>query len=499
MKQFRRLERQHPIFSPVALLSTLILGVGLAVGVYLTGGRAFSPGDLSALNQSGQTIADVNSHADIADDCGQCHAPFQGVQASLCENCHKNITVEQQTGGLHSRLPNVEQCSACHFEHLGKDYDLKTAAVTNFDHDLTRFSLAHHDVDSLIYEVACVDCHVEEGSYTIENSVCADCHRDRDEQFMSLHDEAYGPDCLTCHDGLDSMSDFTMAQHAELFPLTGAHKETRCESCHVGGAFAYTPQECVSCHAEPERHQAMFGSDCISCHTTTSWLPASFEDKPFDHEQSTRFSLTQHVTNFDGAEFSCTTCHTNPEPLQVTDASCQTCHETAVPDFMSNHVNLFGAACQDCHDGLDSMATFDHADVWALAGQHAVIECTACHADQVFQGTPQECVACHAEPEIHLGIFGTDCANCHTANAWLPAQLRQHNFPLDHGDQGTLECTACHTSTSYTNYDCTTCHEHDVAIVQKEHDELNITQTELFACAVCHPTGTEDEAKNDDE
>jgi hypothetical protein len=31
-----------------------------------------------------------------------------------------------------------------------------------------------------------------------------------------------------------------------------------------------------------------------------------------------------------------------------------------------------------------------------------------------------------------------------------------------------------------------------------EHDDLNISQAELFACASCHPTGHEDEAEDDD-
>lgn len=496
MRQYRRLERQHPIFSPVALVSTLILGVGLAIGVYLTGGRAFSPGELSALNHSGEPIADVMSHADIADDCGQCHAPFQGVQATLCQACHQNIAVEREGDGLHGRLPDVAQCGNCHLEHLGKEYDLKTAAVADFDHSLTSFSLTHHDVRSISAVLVCADCHIDESSYAMQNSTCAGCHRERDADFMAQHDEAYGVSCLTCHDGLDSMSDFTMAQHAELFALTGAHETAGCESCHAGGEFEGTPQECLACHAEPEKHQAMFGPACGSCHVTAAWKPATVDGTPFDHERTTGFSLARHVTDFDGSDFTCTHCHTGKDPIPVGDAACETCHATAVPAFMIEHTALFGLRCQECHDGLDSMVNFDHANVWPLAGKHAVAECTACHIDQVFQGTPRECVACHAEPEIHLGIFGIDCANCHTENAWLPAQLRQHNFPLDHGEQGVLECTACHTTISYTVYDCTTCHEHNVERVVDEHDELNITQAELFACAACHPTGHE--AENDD-
>jgi hypothetical protein len=77
---------------------------------------------------SGETIANVMSHADMGDTCGQCHAPFQGVEAALWEDCHKGIATERENDGLHGRLPNVAQCENCHLEHEGADYDLKTAA-----------------------------------------------------------------------------------------------------------------------------------------------------------------------------------------------------------------------------------------------------------------------------------------------------------------------------------------------------------------------------------
>ncbi|MCA9925760.1 MAG: cytochrome c3 family protein, partial [Anaerolineales bacterium] len=177
------------------------------------------------------------------------------------------------------------------------------------------------------------------------------------------------------------------------------------------------------------------------------------------------------------------------DPLQVRDGDCQACHAKPAPTFMTEHTALFGSKCQDCHDGTGQMAEFDHAQVWPLTGQHAAQDCTACHVNQVFKGTPSECVACHEEPPIHFGIFGTDCANCHATDAWLPARLRQHTFPLDHGEQGELECAVCHTTSSYTAYTCTTCHEHNMDQVVQEHDELNLTQEELLDCAECHATG----------
>lgn len=494
MRQYRRIERQHPIFSPVAFISTLLLAVGLGVGVYFTGGRAFSPGELSAVNNSGQPLGEVMDHAAIGDDCRQCHVPFAGIKAGRCEACHEQIAADRTTTAkLHGRFPNAARCDDCHLEHRGHDYDLKTAALSGFDHEVTDFTLVHHLVDYTEQPLDCTGCHEKAGTFTVSPSGCTLCHQDADTPFMTRHMAAYGADCLACHDGQDTLADFDVTAHAQVFALTGAHLETACEDCHDGGEFAKKSGDCADCHAEPEAHQDMFGTDCVACHTTKGWKPAGMDGIVFDHARETGFSLARHVTDYDGAPFACRTCHTGDEPLQVDDGDCVACHETADPAFMVEHTALFGPSCRECHDGTGEMAQFDHAQVWPLTGQHAAQACVACHVDQVFQGTPSECVACHEEPQIHLGIFGTDCSNCHATEAWLPARLRQHTFPLDHGEQGELACNVCHTTSSYTAYDCTTCHEHNPDQVWQDHDELGETLEALQDCVQCHPTGRTDE------
>ena len=124
------------------------------------------------------------------------------------------------------------------------------------------------------------------------------------------------------------------------------------------------------------------------------------------------------------------------------------------------------------------------------------VECTACHVNQVFRGTPTDCVACHVEPMFHVGAFGaTVCSDCHTTTAWQPARFDwPHTFPRDHGEAGIVACQTCHPA-QVQAYTCYGCHEHDPAEIAEEHRDEGIF--DFQDCVSCHPTGTEDEAKRE--
>ncbi len=261
--------RHHPLLSPVAVAATVVLLVMLGAAIYMTGGRAFSPGALSAVSQSGLESGGFANHAAFADDCNACHMAFELISAEKCIDCHTNIA-DQRTPqtGLHGRLTDLA-CTACHLEHQGTANDL--------------FSVA--------------------------------------------------------------LDQFTPDHHAVLFELIGAHSEIECESCH---------------------------------------------------------------------------------------------------------------------------------------------------ANERFVGTPGDCVGCHDEPELHAGLFGVDCAACHTESDWRPARLLAHVFPLDHGEEGDIPCLTCHTDTMAT-FTCAECHAS--AEMVAEHDDLTLTAAELNACTTCHVTGTEAETE----
>jgi hypothetical protein len=496
MRRYRLQRRQHPLFSPVATWSTLMLVAGLGVGVFLTGGRAFSPGELSAVNNSGNTLGDFLSHAVFSDDCARCHTPFQGVAAAKCEACHEDVAQERQTReSLHGRFEMVEKCGDCHTEHQGTEFDLLATALADLDHDLTGFSLARHQEDYAGFALDCTACHVNEMDFALLINACSDCHGAAEPDFVPVHTAAYGNDCLACHDGVDRLADFTAEDHVSAFALVGAHSAVTCEACHTGGQFEGTPDQCEKCHAEPAIHQGLFSAACTECHTPDGWKPATMQGVPFDHTRDTLFSLAKHVTDFDNTPFTCLTCH-NDEQFLFPETGCVDCHATAQFEFITTHAEQVGTACLNCHDGSGQIISFDHSQIYPLIGKHLSAECTVCHTNQLAGETPSECLACHEEPDIHLGIFGTDCANCHTAEGWLPALLQRHAFSLDHGEQGEVACATCHAVT-YTEYTCYGCHDHDPVEIERGHNSDGITFPELAACTDCHPTGARDEAEVD--
>jgi ssDNA-binding Zn-finger/Zn-ribbon topoisomerase 1 len=278
--------------------------------------------------------------------------------------------------------------------------------------------------------------------------------------------------------------------------------EQACGRCHAPWQ-GITAERCESCHTSiAEQRQSRTGlhgrlhdtGRCQSCHTDHHGAEANITMlglASFDHDRLTTFSLAAHQYDFDGRDLACHACHVENR-FTAAAVNCTDCHTTAEPSFMAEHTAFFGDDCLACHDGRDTMASFDHSQVFPLEGAHAALECAGCHINQQFAGTPRNCAACHEEPVIHAGLFGTDCARCHTSQAWTPALLTQHTFPLDHGGEGKIDCLTCHTI-SYTEYTCYNCHEHNEAETITEHREEGIT--DLTDCAACHPTGLEDEAR----
>ncbi len=333
--------RSSPLYSPLGCGSAILLVLFLVIMLYFTGPSLFSPGKLSGSSTGALSKEGYLSHAEFEQECHLCHDAWNGVDSSLCVECHDSILFEQETrSGLHGRLSGTQLCINCHTDHRGIGGILTVFDVSDFPHDsATDFMLIHHSED-----------------YYGDSIVCEDCHPSR--------------------------------------------------------------------------------------------------------------------------------------PILAAAIECMECHDAHDPSFVQEHIALFGTDCLECHDGRDAMSTFEHGQVFPLDGSHTTLTCDACHDRKLETASIRECVDCHAEPEIHLGLFGEDCRRCHTSTAWIPAQLNQHVFPLDHGGQGKIDCLTCHQD-SYARYSCYGCHEHDPQEIIDEHEEEEILVIE--DCISCHPKGIIDD------
>ena len=270
--------------------------------------------------------------------------------------------------------------------------------------------------------------------------------------------------------------------------------EQECTHCHAP-MHCITADRCQSCHIDiAEQRQKTIGlhgrlpatTRCQTCHIEHQGREAHITDIPLanlDHAALAQFDLARHRTNYDGLEIKCCDCHREGR-LEAAAVDCTTCHETAEPVLMADHLALYGPNCVTCHDGRDQMADFDHETVYQLTDAHAAADCVACHENHLFAGTPTTCDGCHAEPEIHLGAFGTDCTRCHATRAWVPARLVLHTFLLQHGSEDIVPCQTCHQK-NYTDYPCYACH--DMLEMQVRHNQQQ--QIIYENCVDGHPTG----------
>jgi len=431
-------------FSTTAIISSVITALIIASVAFASGSSMFSPGKLNAM--PGEQAGGVISHAQIGEECSRCHTAFweKDRMADRCVVCHGEITEQiPDPLSLHGILSNGNsslECRQCHPEHRGAIASL-TEFSSNFPHDQLGFSLAAHP------DAVCADCH--NGNYTsFDTTTCVTCHKQESSQFISMHMISYGDDCLACHDGIESINS-SFVHDLTHFQLTGRHQNVECITCHLGARtiadLQNTPTQCINCHAKDEPHDGRFGTACETCHSTSGWTPAKF-----DHNLA-NFKLTgKHLST------ACEDCHKDGT-YKGTPSSCVSCH---LED--DAHRGQLGNDCSLCHstDAWEP-ATFDHqTSVFTLTGAHLTVECTQCHENGTFKGTPTKCFACHSTDDKHNGRFGTSCDACHSTSAWKPATF-DHNlssFQLT-GAHANLACSRCHSNGfSGTSSSCVSCH-----------------------------------------
>lgn len=329
----------------------------------------------------------------------------------------------QQTGASpHGALSSGVDCAACHSESSWKPAKTRM----DFDHDRqTGFPLTGRHV-----EARCTSCHL--GLRFAEPSLatgdCANCHVDVHRGNLSAH-------CIGCH----TTESFTDVQgvtvHAKTsFPLTGAHLQVSCESCHRddrGGAFTTLDTDCLACHepeyvaAQPVDHVAAgFPTNCEQCHSTLAFT----HSVAFDH-----------VTVSSG--------------FQLIGAHAQ-------------------IRCTSCHG----------ADLGLLVAATSQNDCIGCHQSEY-------------DREHGATGFPTDCLTCHTIDSWQGAVFATHDadfFPIFSGKHNGKwdTCETCHNvAGNFQLFTCFNCHEHRQTAMDDKHRGVGGYTYDSSACYSCHPAG----------
>ncbi|MBK7429237.1 MAG: hypothetical protein IPI60_20515 [Saprospiraceae bacterium] len=421
-------------------------------------------------------------HNGVWTDCIECHQNPDNFAVNTCISCHTNPETNDNHSGVSGYVYRDEACLGCH--PTGD-------AGSAFDHNATAFPLtgAHVGLD-------CIECHA--AGYIGTSTLCVDCHTADFNATTNPNHNAIGisTDCATCHTTTPGWEPASFPVHDHYYALNGAHAiiSNDCNACH-NGDYNNTPSTCVGCHqpeynatTNPNHISANFPTDCATCHSESAWQPSNLNHDGlyfpiYSGKHMGVWDDCVECHNIPGnfAQFTCVTCHANPETNDV---------HGGVSGYVYN-----SSACLGCHPTGDADATFDHnATNFPLTGGHMGLDCMECHAGG-FQGTSTVCVDCHmtnfsatTNPNHNAIGLSTDCASCHTTTpGWEPASFAIHNnYYALNGAHAVIsnDCAACHNGNyNTTPSTCVGCHQSDyVATTNPNHISSNFPND----CASCH-------------
>jgi len=426
--------------------------------------------------------------------CTDCHVNNNyTLNTAACVSCHLK-DYQGTTSPNHVTANFPQTCDQCH--------TTSTWLNATFNHDSTGFPLTGlHTVPPRL----CTDCHVS-NNYGLNSTACVNCHlKDYQGTTNPNHVSANFPQtCDTCHDTTNWL-DATFNHSNTGFPLTGLHTvpPRLCTDCHVSNNYSLNSTACVNCHLKdyqgttnPNHVTANFPQACDQCHTTSTWLNATF------NHASTGFTLTgNHMV----PPRSCTDCHVNNN-YALNSTLCYSCHQTDYTNAVTpvNHVAAnFPTTCDTCHDtNLWTDATFNHTSTgFQLTGAHLVPPrlCTDCHVNNNYALNSTLCYTCHqadytgtTNPVHATAGFPTTCELCHDTTVWTDSTFNHNNtaFPLTGSHLVPPRvCTDCHVNGNYTTLPttCIGCHQTDY---NNTTNPGHSAQPQFFptTCATCHTT-----------
>ena len=348
----------------------------------------------------------TGTHASL--QCNDCHlgGKFKGTPAA-CAGCHMN-DYRKASNPNHVAFGFPVACQDCHSTSLWQPASVNHAALG--------FPLSGRHAT-----LQCNQCHIN-NNYNVTSTACVFCHLADYQGAKNPNHVAGGmpQQCEVCHSTFGwSPAQFDHSRTG--FPLTGFHTNpaVTCAMCHVNNNYNLTSTACVSCHLKdyqgtnaPNHAASGIPQQCDVCHSTTAWIPASF------NHNNTAFPLTGFHAN---PSVTCAMCHINNNYTSI-PTDCYSCHKA---DYNAtnnpNHVAAgFPTTCATCHSTASWLnATFNHTWFPTNHGGAGGV-CATCHTNP-NDYTVFTCTNCHTKAQTdsnHRGVGGyvynsVNCYNCH--------------------------------------------------------------------------------------
>jgi len=445
-----------------------------------------------------------NDHAFLegTSNCSKCHTPGGQSTKVKCLECHKEIASNiAHNKGYHAQsIVRRNECSVCHNEHHGRNFEIIRFEEKKFNHAITGFPLK-----GVHRKQTCHKCHSpefiknpvlkkREGTHLGLNPECLNCHAD-------YHQGKLSAKCADCH-SFESFKIATGFDHnATRYPLLGKHITTPCLDCHkfeiingkktqkfTGIAFS----KCTDCHKD--RHNNKFRQNCQECHTEETFR-FNKGMKAFDHDKTDFKLIGLHK------QVECKYCHKGSLTAPLKSDQCQDCHA----DYHKGDFEKKGVKpdCNTCHNNVEgwSSTTYtleDHNKTnFKLQDAHSAVSCVPCHKKASgfrYKGIGTECVDCHKN--VHKGFIEErfypkeDCSKCHNVVNWKGVGFdhTQKNFKLD-GAHLKIECAACHYVRDSKSF-LTQVFQGQTHVCVGCHKDVHMGQFESLGkgCEVCHST-----------
>ncbi|QQS37031.1 MAG: hypothetical protein IPM56_03495 [Ignavibacteriales bacterium] len=414
-------------------------------------------------------------HRNEWNSCSDCHTVPSNYAVFSCIDCHEHNQndMDDEHQGVSGYVYASAQCLACHPDG---------SAEGAFNHLQSNFPLTGSHIS-----VNCESCH--SSGYTGTSTICVDCHQTNYSASTNPNHQQLGisTDCASCHSTNPDWQPASFAQHNQYFELTGRHSEIAndCSTCHNGN-YTTTPDQCFGCHQQQfniEHQNAGLPTLCEQCHTTTAWIPSTF------NHALTGFELTGTHN-----QLQCSGCHEGT--TTGLNSACISCHQSnynSAPNHLSQN---YPTNCELCHNSVAwNQTSFNHQQTnFPLTGAHTSTNCIDCH-ESGYTGTSTICNDCHnanyvqATNPSHTALsLSTECQTCHTTNPdWQPATFSVHNNYYQLVGAHALisnNCVTCHNG-NYNNTPntCYGCHQAEfTATTDPPHQVLNFSHD----CLTCH-------------